>query len=102
MILDPDVFPLGPVSLIERLRGVDAAGRVAGEEGGEVGAGEGAGGMCHVRGLLGGNVPCVGSCAEGTFVAFMVVWLLMFDMRTLPARESITFDPIVYKVRHHF
>ena len=29
MILDPDVFPLGPVSLIERLRGVDAAGRVA-------------------------------------------------------------------------
>jgi hypothetical protein len=47
--MDPDLFPLGPVSILERLRGVGGGG----------GAG---GGMCHIRGLLGGNVPCVGKC----------------------------------------
>jgi len=84
VIMDPDLFPLGPVSLVRRLRGSDP---VTSESP-----------MCHIRGLLGGNVPCVGRCAPDTYISFMLPWVIMFDMAALPAeKDSIRFDPIMYK-----
>jgi len=79
VIMDPDLFPLGPVSLMRRLRGSDP---VTSESP-----------MCHIRGLLGGNVPCVGHCDAETYISFMLPWFIMFDMSTLPgAAHSLFFS----------
>ena len=87
-ILDPDIFPLGPVSFVERMRG-EAATQSPNQRPPDT--------MCHIRGLLGGNVPCVGRCEPGTYVAFMLAWLIVFDMEFLPDKDSISFLPIIHR-----
>ena len=87
-ILDPDVFPLGPVSFVARMRG-EAATQSPNQRPPDT--------MCHIRGLLGGNVPCVGRCEPGTYVAFMLAWLIVFDMEFLPDKDSISFLPIIHR-----
>ncbi|EKX49802.1 hypothetical protein GUITHDRAFT_104197 [Guillardia theta CCMP2712] len=111
VLLDPDVFPLGPVSIRSRLlptsrrtgrereeeRRAAEDGREQQQQQQQQQQGEGEAYLCQMRGLLAGSVRCIGECEKGSFVVFMLPWLMYVDLPSLPDPQQIHFSPDVYK-----